>query len=57
LIGLFAGTALQMLCLRLVPDEDLGATIGALPPGIPLILRMTDILNFVSSAAFAITPR
>jgi sulfate permease, SulP family len=52
LIGLFAGTALQMLCLRLVPDEDLGATIGALPPGIPLILRVTDILNFVSSADF-----
>ncbi|OXC74546.1 SulP family inorganic anion transporter [Caballeronia sordidicola] len=52
LIGLFAGTAIQMLCLRLVPDEDLGATIGALPPGIPLILRMTDILNFVSSADF-----
>jgi SulP family sulfate permease len=52
LIGLFAGTALQMLCLRLVPHEDLGATIGALPPGIPLSLRIADILNFVSSAGF-----
>jgi sulfate permease, SulP family len=52
LIGLFAGTALQMLCLRLVPTKDLGATIGALPPGIPLILRIGDILNFVSSASF-----
>ena len=41
-----------MLCLRLVPDENLGATIGALPPGVPLILRMTDILNFVGSAGF-----
>jgi SulP family sulfate permease len=52
LIGLFGGTALQMLCLHLVPQEDLGATIGALPPGIPLILRTTDILNFVTSADF-----
>ncbi|MFM0210737.1 SulP family inorganic anion transporter [Paraburkholderia sediminicola] len=52
LIGLFGGTALQMLCLRLVPQEHLGATIGALPPGIPLILRFTDILNFVTSAGF-----
>jgi sulfate permease, SulP family len=52
LIGLFGGTALQMLCLRLVPHEDLGATIGALPPGVPLILRITDILNFVTSAGF-----
>ena len=52
LVGLFAGTALQMLCLRLVPHEDLGATIGALPPGIPLTLRIADILNFVTSAAF-----
>lgn len=41
-----------MLCLRLVPHEDLGATIGALPLGIPLIPRMNDILNFVSSAGF-----
>jgi len=52
LIGLFAGTALQMLCLRLVPHENLGATIGTLPPGIPLNLRITDILNFVGSAGF-----
>jgi SulP family sulfate permease len=51
LIG-FAGTALQMLCLRLVPHEDLGATIGVLPPGIPLSLRIADILNFVTSAGF-----
>jgi sulfate permease, SulP family len=52
LIGLFAGTALQMLCLRLVPNNDLGATIGTLPPGIPLILRISDILSFVGSAGF-----
>jgi sulfate permease, SulP family len=52
LVGLFAGTALQMLCLRLLPHEDLGATIGALPPGIPLTLRIADILNFVTSSAF-----
>jgi sulfate permease, SulP family len=52
LIGLFAGTALQMLCLRLVPDKDLGATIGALPPGIPLVLRINDIVSFVGSAGF-----
>ncbi|MGA7814332.1 SulP family inorganic anion transporter [Caballeronia sp.] len=52
LIGLFAGTTLQMLCLRFVPNEDLGATIGTLPPGIPLILRIGDILDFVGSASF-----
>lgn len=52
LIGLFGGTALHMLCLRFIPHEDLGAVIGALPPGIPLILRTTDILNFVTSAGF-----
>ncbi|WP_213763950.1 SulP family inorganic anion transporter [Caballeronia sp. dw_19] len=52
LIGLCAGTALQMLCLRLVPNDDLGATIGTLPPGVPLILRITDILNFIRSAGF-----
>jgi SulP family sulfate permease len=52
LIGLFAGTVLQMLCSPLLPHEDLGATIGTLPAGIPLVLRISDILNFVSSAAF-----
>ncbi|MFM0505494.1 SulP family inorganic anion transporter [Paraburkholderia caffeinilytica] len=52
LIGLFGGTALQMLCLRLVPHEDLGASIGALPPGIPLNLRLTDIVGFATSADF-----
>jgi MFS superfamily sulfate permease-like transporter/CRP-like cAMP-binding protein len=52
LIGLFAGTALQMLCLRLLPHEDLGATIGALPPGIPLNLRIADMLNFATSTGF-----
>ncbi|MGF6721113.1 SulP family sulfate permease [Paraburkholderia sp. GAS41] len=53
LIGLVAGTALQMLCLRLFPDEALGATIGALPPGIPLNLRIADIFHFITSAAFS----
>lgn len=52
LIGLFAGTAVQMLCARLAPHEDLGATIGALPPGIPLNLRIADMLNFVTTAGF-----
>jgi sulfate permease, SulP family len=52
LIGLFGGTALHMVCLRFVPHEDLGAVIGTLPSGIPLIPRITDILSFVTSAGF-----
>jgi sulfate permease, SulP family len=52
LIGLFGGTALHMVCLRFAPHEDLGAVIGTLPSGIPLIPRITDILSFVTSAGF-----
>jgi sulfate permease, SulP family len=52
LIGLFGGTALHMVCLRFAPHEDLGAVIGTLPSGIPLIPRISDILSFATSAGF-----
>jgi SulP family sulfate permease len=53
IIGLLGGTMAQIFAANYVAPEELGPVIGALPAGIPFVLRVDDILQFVSTTAFS----
>ncbi|MDD2658723.1 MAG: SulP family inorganic anion transporter [Methylococcales bacterium] len=53
IVGLLGGTMAQIIVAKYFVPVDLGPVIGALPAGIPFVLRVDDMLQFVSTNAFS----
>ncbi len=53
LVGLLGGTMAQIIAAKYLAPADLGPVIGRLPKGIPFVLRVDDMLQFVSTNAFS----
>ena len=53
IVGLLGGTMAQLIAAKYVAPANLGPVIGTLPAGIPFVLRVDDMLQFVSTKAFS----
>jgi sulfate permease, SulP family len=53
IVGLLGGTMAQLIAAKYLTPSDLGPVIGTLPEGIPFVLRVDDMLQFISTKAFS----